>query len=262
MTRKWLLRQGNADLRRHNIYVWTLPAWVVQLPSGRFMNVCPSAGVCADLCFARWGTYRFSNVRAAHMQNLMLTLESLPRFERLMTEEVQHQRYAGGFVRIHDAGDFYSREYLEAWLRIADSAPDVSFYCYSKEVTLLHRVTGKNGEDAPPNFAWCPSLGGREDRHVDLTRRHADVFPDEEAIGRAGYASQSASDLLAVYGPERVGIPANNIPHLRRRQGTKESFGSLQRARDARLDRKNARRPSTVTPPPDQEPEDSIFSRA
>ncbi|MEU8672687.1 hypothetical protein AB0C71_37990 [Streptomyces anulatus] len=258
MTRTWLLRQGNSDLRRHGIYTWTLPAWVVQLPSGRSMNVCPSAGVCAQMCFARAGSYRFSNVRAAHMRNLLLTLEDLPRFERLMTEEVQHRRYAKRYVRVHDAGDFYSRAYLEAWLRIADSAPHVSFYCYSKEITLLHEVIGKDGEDAPPNFAWCPSLGGREDRHVDLTRRHADVFPDEDAIPRAGYSSQSASDLLAVYGPERVGIPANNIPHLRRRQGPTETFGSLQCARDERLSRKNARRRPIASPTPD----DSVFARS
>ncbi|MFB7436527.1 hypothetical protein ACFCZ5_34885 [Streptomyces microflavus] len=260
MPRTRLLRQGNADLRRHNISVWTLPAWVVRLPSGKSMNVCPSAGICADLCFARTGSYtRYPNVRDAHMRNLMLTLEDLPRFERLMTEEVQHKRHAGGFVRVHDAGDFYSREYLEAWLRIVASAPAVSFYCYSKEITLLHDVIGKEGEKAPANFAWCPSLGGREDRHVDRSRRHADVFPDEAAISRAGYASQSPSDLLAVYGPERVGIPANNIPHLRKKQGPRETFGSLQRARDERLDRKNARhRPQRPLTVPDQ---DSVFAR-
>ncbi|MEV6781926.1 hypothetical protein [Streptomyces sp. NPDC051098] len=235
MPRQWLLTQGNRDLRRHGISTWTLPAWVVQLPSGRHMNVCPSAGVCAKLCFARFGTYRIPSVRAAHLRNLMLTLDDqLPRFEELMTAELQHRRYQGGSVRIHDAGDFHSRPYLETWLRIMRTAPGVSFYCYTKEVTLFQECV----ETSPPaNFAWCYSLGGREDRYVDrATMRHADVFPDEESITEAGYSSQTACDLLCVQGPPHVGIPANNIPHLKKAQG-RASFGTLQETRDTRTRR-------------------------
>lgn len=241
MPRQWLLKQGNSDLRRHGIYTWTLPAWVVQLPSGRHMNVCPSAGICAKLCFARVGTYRFKNVRAAHLRNLLLTLDELPRFEQMMTEELQHPRYQGRFVRLHDAGDFHSRAYLDAWLRIMRTAPAVSFYCYTKEVSLFQECV----ETSPPvNFEWCYSLGGREDRFIDpATMRHADVFPDEESITAAGYSSQSACDLLAVHGPPRVGIPANHIPHLMKRQG-RESFGSLQQTRDNRT-RRRMRAPRT-----------------
>lgn len=55
---------------------------------------------------------------------------------------------------------------------------------------------------------------------------------------------RDGSDLLAVYGPPKVGIPANNIRHLQRRQGP-ETFGSLQRANRARLDN---RRPPVRQP--------------
>ena len=37
------------------------------------------------------------------------------------------------------------------------------------------------------------------------------MFPDEQQITDAGFASQDASDLLAVLGPRLVGIPANRI---------------------------------------------------
>lgn len=86
--------------------------------------------------------------------------------------------------------------------------------------------------------------GGKEDHLIDLEHdRHADVFTDEEAMGEAGYTSQEGSDLLAVYGPPKVGIPANNIRHLRKRQGG-DSFGSLQKQADAR----RAARASSSTP--------------
>lgn len=238
MPETWLLRRGNSELGAEGIFTWSLPAWVVELPWGGHMNVCPSAGVCADLCYARWGTYRFSNVRAAHMRNLLLTIQDLPGFERQMTEEVQHPRYQGGHVRIHDAGDFHSQDYLEAWLRIIRSAPDVSFYCYTKEVALLEEVVAP---DPPENFGWCYSLGGRQDQAIDVdTMRHADVFPSEEALAHHGYTSQDDSDLLAVYGDPKVGIPANNLPHLRRQQG-QLSFGALQRVRDNESQAKSSR---------------------
>jgi hypothetical protein len=95
--------------------------------------------------------------------------------------------------------------------------------------------------DPPENFLWCYSLGGTQDHLLDLTQeRHAEVFPGTVELEAAGYHDQTASDLLAVQGPPRVGIPANPIPHLLKRQGS-ETFGSLQRQRDARLAAKRRR---------------------
>lgn len=216
----------NSELRPDGIFNWTLPAWVVKLPNGRSFNVCPNAGACAALCYARSGTYQFRNVRAAHMRNLLFVLDRPVEWERRMVAELHHRRYAGRAVRVHDSGDFFSDDYLAAWLRIMRSAPHVLFYAYTKEVSRFRRLVEP---DPPPNFRWVYSLGGREDALVDRdTDRHADVFPDEEAIAAAGYASQDASDLLAIGLPtNRIGIPANNIPHLRRQQGA-ATFGEIE----------------------------------
>jgi protein gp88 len=249
MSRTWLLRSNNRDLKRDGIYVWTLPAWVVRLPSGQAMNVCPAASVCASMCYARAGTYNIPSVRAAHMRNLLLTLD-LPRFEEQMGDEVQHPRYAGRAVRIHDGGDFYSADYLRAWLRIMPLAPDTFFYCYTKEVRLFKAVV----EPAPPaNFRWCYSLGGKQDGLIKPIDRRADVFPDEDSITAAGYSSQRTSDLLAVTGPPRVGMAANNIPQFRRRQGA-ASFGELQAAADQRHRERLSRTGRRPLPAPDKTP--------
>jgi hypothetical protein len=56
------------------------------------------------------------------------------------------------------------------------------------------------------------------------------VFPTKQAAGAAGYETQEASDLFAIYSPKHVGIVANNIPQYRRRQGA-ETFGQLQSKR-------------------------------
>jgi hypothetical protein len=202
----------NSELRADRVYNWSLPAWSGRLPDGRTYNTCPSAGVCRKACYALSGTYRFSNVLGRHQANLQFVLDDLDEWQQDMTTELAHERYHRRWIRIHDAGDFFSDEYLQAWLEIAAMTPTSAFYCYTKEVARFRRlVEGR----APRNFFWVYSYGGTQDHLLDDTSdRVADVFPDEAAIDRAGYANQEASDLLAVLGPSRVGIPANRIPHF------------------------------------------------
>jgi len=155
-----------------------------------------------------------------------------------MAAELQHKRYRNRWVRLHDSGDFFSDDYLITWLDIMRKTPQVRFYCYTKAVDRFRRLVEP---DPPSNFLWCYSLGGKEDHLLDLaTERHAEVFPGTAELEAAGYSDQTASDLLAVLGPKRVGIPANRIPHLLKRQGS-ETFGSLQRALDAKLAAKRQR---------------------
>ncbi|MFD8732318.1 hypothetical protein [Streptomyces sp. NPDC059611] len=236
-TPKRLLTQ-NSDLKRIGVFNWTLPAFVIEMPDGSHFNVCPQASACAPLCYARVGAYRFKNVRAAHIRNLLLCRDDPAEFETRMTEELKHNRYAGKWIRIHDSGEFFSDEYLLTWMRIMGNSPTIRFYCYTKEISRFKRLVAN---DPPENFLWCYSLGGKEDHLIDLaTERHADVFPDVEALIAANYTDQTESDLLAVLSESPlVGIPANRIPHLLKKQGS-ETFGSLQRARDKKLREKKA----------------------
>ena len=252
----------NSELREIGVFNWSIPAWVVTLSDGRKFNACPSAGACADLCYARNGTYLFPTVRAAHLRNLESILDDLEGWRESMILELGKRRYrpsgrsradvvppdvrpdewmrrwidqGGQAVRIHDAGDFFSDDYLEAWITIARATPDVLFYAYTKEISRFRRIAE---ERAPVNLRWIYSLGGREDHYLDPDLdRHAEVFPDADAIDAAGYRSQEESDLYAILLPTtRVGIPANNIRHFRKRQGD-ETFGSLQAGRHVRYTR-------------------------
>lgn len=221
----------NRELREEGIWNWTLPALATRLPDGRTVKTCPSAGICGQACYARNGTYMFPAVLKRHQENLAYTLDDLPGWTRHMAAELAHPRHRGGWVRIHDSGDFYSRAYLAAWLRIIAFRPAVSFYAYTKEVSMFRELY----EPAPPrNFRVVYSYGGREDHLLDPTRdRVADVYPDEAAILADGWHSQDRSDLLAVLGPAPVGIPSNNIPHLRRRMAGR-TFRQWQAETDER----------------------------
>lgn len=226
---KNLLTNGNRELKADGIFTWSLPALAAKLSTGKNMLVCPSAGVCANLCYARSGTYNFSNVKAAHTRNLELILDNPIGWKNRLNDELKTKRYQGGkSVRIHDSGDFFSDAYFELWLEIAHDNPDVFFYAYTKEVAMVKRY------ELPKNFVIIFSMGGTQDHLVDKENdRHADVFPSLEALQEAGYTDQEESDLLAATLPtNKIGIVVNNIKHLKKRQG-QETFGSLQVKADA-----------------------------
>lgn len=235
-----MLRQ-NSDLRPHRIWNWTIPAWTITLPDGTRFNTCPNAGVCAQYCYARNGTYLFSNVMKAHMTNLTRVLDDRQQWQIDMAAELEKRRYrptgtartlpipltdidadlhrwvldGGAAVRIHDAGDFFADWYLELWCDLADWFPDVLFYAYTKEVAMIK----DRQEPLPWNLRILFSTGGLQDHMIDPdTDRHADVFPDQQSLTDAGYVSQDANDLLAVLLPtNKIGIPANNIRHFNKR---------------------------------------------
>lgn len=259
MAAKPLLRQ-NGELKGDGVWNWTLPAWVTKLPDGRVINVCPSAGACKDLCYARNGTYLFPKVKAAHQRNLMLTLDEPDHWEERMLAELGHRRFrptgeprfpedrdrlildewtqgwmdaGGAAIRIHDSGDFYSDDYLRRWIRIARQVDDVLFYAYTKEVSRVKEHA--DAEPFPANFRVIFSMGGIEDHLLDPdTDRHAEVFPDLVTLADAGYEDQEESDLFCVLlDTTRVGIPANNIPAFRKRMGSR-TFGQIEESKGRR----------------------------
>lgn len=250
----------NGELREIGVWNWSIPAWVVELSDGTKFNTCPSAGACAQFCYARNGTYNFPAVKAAHLRNLEMILDDRDAWATAMIAELNHKRFrptgnprddvappgeemdpwmykwyqqGGRAVRIHDAGDFFDEDYLRRWMTIARYCPDVLFYAYTKEVQMFREVAVP---EAPDNFRWIYSMGGRQDHLIDLdNERHAEVFPDEKAIAAAGYRSQEASDLYAItLQTAKVGIPANNIRHYNKKMAG-ATFGELQAGRHKRL---------------------------
>lgn len=250
----------NSEMRRDGVWNFTLPAWVIELPDGSHFNVCPNAGACAKFCYARNGTYLFPKVRGKHLSNLELVRDN-PDWTSAISGELNSKKFrptgnrreipglnslehlddwtlgwinvGGQAVRIHDSGDFFSVEYLRGWIEIAWEFPDILFYAYTKEVQMLEDA--KAEQYWPANFKIVYSMGGRQDHLVDKdTMRHADVFPDLEAIEAAGYMSQDPSDLLCVLLPTtRVGIPQNNIPHFKKRLDGR-TFSQAQQERSRR----------------------------
>ena len=72
-----------------------------------------------------------------------------------------------GICRIHVAGDMFSQEYFDAWIKLAYCQPERLFYAYTK--SLPYWQARRRQLRKVPNLVLTASRGGREDRMI---KRH------------------------------------------------------------------------------------------
>ena len=178
---KKLLGQ-NSKLKKDNIWQFDLPAY----KSKTGMITCPNAKSCIANCYARQGTYVFSNVQAKYEYNLEISLRH--DFVEIMDKEIKSKKKLK-VLRPHSSGDYYSREYAQKWIKIAELNPSIMFYSYTKSWNLFFGLT------LPNNFKLIQSEGGILE--VDKTKAHAIVYKDETIIPK-NYSDASSSDMVAV----------------------------------------------------------------
>lgn len=209
----------NKDLKKTGIYGWTLPAHWVKLSDGSKFNTCPNAGICAAFCYAKNGTFMFSNVRKAHIEKLEFVINNREEWIGSINTELKLKKYIGKYIRIHDAGDFFSLQYAMDWINIAKENPQCIFYAYTKEVSMF-----KNIGILPDNFITIFSFGGREDHLIDKEKdRHSDVFHDYKQMIEAGYNDIGDDDSqAAINNNHKVGLYRNNIKHFIKKMGNKK----------------------------------------
>jgi hypothetical protein len=152
-------------------------------------DTCLWALGCKKYCYASKGAYIWSNVKPAFQKRLEVSKTDLfidLMFDEIIMKEATH-------IRIHDSGDFYSREYLHKWVKLMDALPHVEFYAYSKSLPLLAH------EKLPSNFTLIMSEGGKADHMINPSiNRHARIFKSEADLLAAGYANASHNDLIAI----------------------------------------------------------------
>lgn len=162
--------------------------------------ICPFADKCVKYCYAQKGAYIWSNVSPAFEQRYLLTLSQ--DFEEKMCNEIRKKK--ADVIRVHDSGDFYSREYLNKWLRIARAFPEVRFYAYTNSLNLIREAS------IPGNFDFIFSDGGKLAHTIDKEdERHSLVFQTKSEMSAKGYVDSSEYDLYATkwYNPtNKVGL--------------------------------------------------------
>lgn len=103
------------------------------------VNTCPGAGSCKVDCFAmKGGKVQFEGPWLSDGRILTYLLNDPDGFFEQLRSEIAKEEAKGrkgGYsvtIRWHDAGDFFSPEYLGLAFKLAESLPNVKFYAYTK----------------------------------------------------------------------------------------------------------------------------------
>jgi hypothetical protein len=145
------------------------------------VTTCPGAGECKTYCYARKGGYRMfpgSSMSAAKALNFLLNdpVNYMKLFDREVKLAKNKADKAGIdlLVRVHDAGDYFSKEYYDLSMNVARNYPDTRFYFYSKMGDVV------TDPDKLPNVvnSFSPGAQSREIKKVQAARAKGQFVKD------------------------------------------------------------------------------------
>jgi hypothetical protein len=133
-----------------------------------FVDTCPGAGGCQSICYAKKGNYVMYNPNWEKSSKTLNFLINDPGgFVAKLSAEIQKELDKWGkkdyqvSVRWHDAGDFFSDQYLNLAFDIANKFPNVNFYCYTK-------IAGVMLSSKPKNFITNWSEGAKPEENKKI----------------------------------------------------------------------------------------------
>ena len=165
------MKHSNGELEQFfNVGFAALTGIAVDESTGKLIvvNTCPGAGSCKVDCFAmKGGKIQFKAAWLSDGRILTYLLNDPDGFfSQLSSEIAKEERLGdkGGYsvtVRWHDAGDFFSTEYLDLALKMAASHPDVKFYAYTK-------MAGAALAQKPGNFIinWSEGANTGQEKQI------------------------------------------------------------------------------------------------
>ena len=126
----------------------------------------------------------FDALRGLHLNDMIHELNSsLPK--------------NAAIIRIHVAGDFFSPDYMFAWINVAMMHPDVLFYAYTKSLSYWLRYNKYISQ--LDNFVLTASRGGRQDDMIDQHNlREAKVVFSEAEADALGYEIDHTDEHAAI----------------------------------------------------------------
>jgi len=184
------MKHSNGELEQFfNVGFAALTGIAVDESTGKLIvvNTCPGAGSCKVDCFAmKGGKIQFKAAWLSDGRILTYLLNDPSGFfEQLSSEIAKEERLGdkGGYsvtVRWHDAGDFFSTEYLDLALKMAASHPDVKFYAYTK-------MAGAALAQKPGNFIinWSEGANTGQEKQIKAadpelkTTKNSRIVPEK-----------------------------------------------------------------------------------
>lgn len=166
----------------YNVGIPALRGLAVDEDKGEFVviNTCPGAGECKLYCYALKGGYVQWKAVSMSQSRLLNWLYNDPDgFMAQLDSEISRlsekakKKNSKIVIRWHDAGDFFSPQYLEKAYALASQHPDVDFYAYTKIASVAQA-------ERPDNFKINFSMGAKrsEEKHIDFKRtKNSRVIP-------------------------------------------------------------------------------------
>lgn len=149
----------------------------------------------------------------------------------LIVRSLRHYEQNHGAVRvfrIHDSGDFFSLDYLDAWIECAKAMPGVLFYAYTKSLSFW----ANRKSEIPKNLRLIASEGGKEDELIGKEgfRKSVIVKDSGEAIKRN--LNIDVNDFLAAFGDKDFALLLHGVQSAESGQ-TKQSFANSKIIKNA-----------------------------
>jgi hypothetical protein len=154
------------------------------------VNTCPGAGSCKIDCFAMGGgKIQYEAPWQSDGRLLTYVLNDPSGFFNQLSSEIGREAQLGkkgGYnvsIRWHDAGDFFSPEYMDMAFKLAKAHPDVKFYAYTKVAAAVLA-------QKPDNFIinWSEGAASSQEKQVkaqdpNLERtKNSRIVPDEAFV--------------------------------------------------------------------------------
>ena len=198
-----------------NRYIFDPNAYAWNIPSGW---TCPAADQCLAKADRQTGkitngpgqkfkcysamTERYPSVR----ERLWTNFESVVRKSPEDVEAVlQCLPEKAKLVRIHAAGDFFSQNYFDGWLRFIRSRENVHFWAFTKSLPFwIARIN-----EIPSNLMLQASYGGKHDELIDRHNlKYAKVVWSKAEAETLGLEID-LNDRLAAYGSKSFALLEN-----------------------------------------------------
>ena len=179
-----ITHSGGGSTVYYNIGLPALKGLAVNEATGEFVVVdtCPGAGACKVYCYAKKGGYvQWKASSMSQTRQLNFLLNDPQGYKNKLENELRSAVTKFGkkgtkvVVRWHDAGDFFSPEYLDLAYSVAKDFPDVDFYAYTK-------MAGVATGNKPSNFKMNFSMGAtpEQEKQIDFQRtKHSTVVPKQ-----------------------------------------------------------------------------------
>ena len=175
---------GGGSTVYFNIGLPALKGLAVNESTGDFVVVdtCPGAGACKVYCYAKKGGYvqwKASSLSQTKQLNFLLNdpsgYKAKLKSELSAAEKKFGKKGTKVVVRWHDAGDFFSPDYLNLAYSIARDFPNIDFYAYTKVASVA-------SGDKPSNFKMNFSAGAtpEQEKQIDFAKtKHSTVVPKQ-----------------------------------------------------------------------------------